>query len=200
MKKSPLLVLLLGLFALVAVPIAGPASAAPPPHPVHPTQPVHPPHPGSNPTVVTSTVDVPVTCSIGPAPVIFATTADVSVTAPTDTYPNAPYAVSFLVSLDGVVNNTPEGTVSIVFTSTYNVSGPVDPNGAIVFPDGPQSVAEGDSPTFNTFTQTFTPGSQGTISYQFDAFAYDFHFTGGTNIHADCALDGGPVDVAQTGI
>ena len=143
MKKPSLFVLLLGLVAVIAMSFAGPASAAPPPHPLHP------PHPGSNPTVGTSTADVPVTCTFGiPSPVVH-NTAHVSVTAPGDTYPNAPYTASFLVTLDGLV--APFDVESFTMTSTYNVSGPVDPNGAIVFTEAPQSLAAGESPTFTTF-------------------------------------------------
>ena len=192
MKKPSLFVLLIGLVALIAVSFAGPVSAAPPPHPVHP------PHPGPNPTVGTSTVDVPVTCTFGSPSPVFATTGHVSVTAPADTSPNAPYTASFLVSLDGLV--APFDVESFTMTSTYDVSGPVDPNGAIAFTEAPQSFPAGESPTSTTFTQTFAPGSHGTISYRFDAVSYDFAFAGTGNIHADCSLDNGPVVVRQTSI
>jgi hypothetical protein len=85
-------------------------------------------------------------------------------------------------------------------TSTYNVSGPVNPNGAIVFTEAPQSLAAGQSPTSTTFTQTFAPGAHGMISYRFDAVSYDFAFAGTDNIHADCTLDNGPVVIRQTTI
>jgi hypothetical protein len=187
MKKPSRFVLLLGLVTLVAMSIAGPANASPPPHP---------PHPGLNPTVGTTTVDVPVTCTFGSPTPVFATTAHVSVTAPANTYPNAPYTASFLATLDGIV--APFDVQSFTMTSTYDVSGPVNPNGAIAFTEAPQSLSAGESPTFTTFTQTFTPGPHGTISYEFDAVSYDFTFASTGPIHADCTLDNGPVVVRQT--
>jgi hypothetical protein len=190
MKKQSWFVLLIGIVALAAVSIAAPAGASPPPHPPHP------PHPGVNPTVGTSTVDVPVTCTFGSPSPVFPTTAHVSVTAPAHTQPNAPYTASFLVSLDGLV--APLDVESFTMTSTYDVSGPVNPDGAIVFTQSPQSLSAGASPTFTTFTQAFAPGPHGTISYEFAAVSYDFAFAGTDNIHADCTLDNGPVVVRQT--
>jgi hypothetical protein len=192
MKKPSSFLALIGLVTLVAASITGPASAVPPPHPPHPL------HPGTNPTVGTSTVNVPVTCTFGSPSPVFPTTAHVSVTAPAVTYPNAPYTASFLVSLDGLV--APLDVESFTLTSTYNVSGPVNPNGTITFTEPAQSLAAGASPTFTTFTQTFAPGALGTVSYRFDAVSYDFAFAGTDNIHADCALDNGPVVVRETTI
>jgi hypothetical protein len=188
MKKASLSAVLVVLVA-VAVSLAGPASATPP----H-----HPPHPGSNPTVGTSSADVPVTCTFGAPSPVFATIAHVSVTAPSDTHPRAPYTASFLVTLDGIVAPFDVATFSMM--STYDVSGPVDPNGAVVFTETPQSLAVGESPTSTTFTQTFTPGPHGTISYRFDAVSYDFAFGGTDTIHAACTLDDGPVVVRQTSV
>jgi hypothetical protein len=188
MKKRSWFALVVGIVAGL-LSIAGPAGAAPPPHP---------PHPGSNPTVATSTADVPVTCTFGAPSPVFPTTAHVSVTSPSNTVPNAPYTASFLVTLDGLV--APFDVATFSMTSTYNVSGPVDPNGALVFTEAPQSLAVGESPTSTTFTQVFAPRPHGTISYRFDAVSYDFAFGGTDTIHADCTLDNGPVVVRQTAV
>ena len=129
---------------------------------------------------------------------VFQTTAHVSVTSPSDTQPNAPYTASFLVTLDGLVATFDVEDFSM--TSTYNVSGPVNPNGAIVFTEVPQTLNAGDSPTSTTFDQTFAPRPHGTISYRFDAVSYDFKFASTDTIHADCTLDDGPVVVRQTDV
>jgi hypothetical protein len=102
------------------------------------------------------------------------------------------------VSLDGLV--APFDIESFAMTSTYTVGGPVSPSGALTFTEDPQSLDAGDTPTPTTFTQAFTPGANGTISYRFDAVSYDFAFAGTGNIHADCTLDDGPVVVRETAI
>jgi hypothetical protein len=195
MKKPSLFVLLIGIVAVVFVSMAGAAGAAQPPHPPHP---VHPPHPGSNPTVGTTTVDVPITCTFGPGSPTAHETAHVSVTSPSNTNPNAPYDASFLLTIDDLI--APADVASFTITSTYNLSGPVSPNGALSFTQEPQSFPAGSEPTFSSFTQTLTPGHNGTISYRFDDVSYDFAFGGTDNIHADCTLDNGPVDISQTNI
>src|SRR4051812_4671513 len=82
----------------------------------------------AGPTSGTSTVAVPVTCTFGPNTPIFTTTAHVSVTAPSITPPLLAYNASFRVHLDGIT--APFDVQSFAMSSTYNISGPVNPHGA----------------------------------------------------------------------
>jgi hypothetical protein len=193
MKKPSQFIVAVGLVALVIGSMAGVANAVKPPHPEHP---VHPVHPKLNPTVGTTTVDAPITCNFGPGSPIVNEMAHVSVTSPSSTQPNAPYDTDFLLTIDDIV--APADVESFTVTSTYGVSGAVSPSGSISFTQAPQSIPSGGSPTFDTFTQTFTPGPHTTISYEFDAVSYDFKFASTDTIHADCTLDNGPVVVRTT--
>jgi hypothetical protein len=149
---------------------------------------------------VTTTVDVPVTCTFSPSVDItprFAAT--VKITAPAKVRARRRFAIQVSVATPPQTN-VPVALNQLSFTNVVSANG-ARPAGPFTYTQAPVDVPQGGSVTPQVFTQRLNSGASGsTITYTLNQHSYTFTHVGATfSVTSTCTPDaGGPVTIATT--